>query len=977
MTAGSFDEFFHALWGREPFPWQSMLADRVAAATWPKVIELPTAAGKTACVDIALYALAAQAERTTGERSAPRRIWFVVDRRIVVDEAHQRAVLIASRLRSAATGPLRRVADALRRVAGTDRPLAVGRLRGGILRDDGWARVPSQPAVITSTVDQVGSRILFRAYGSGRLAAPIYAGLAANDSLIILDEAHCSVPFLQTMRSIEFYRGAAWATHPLPSPFAFTVMSATPPGDDVDRRDVFPGRAETKALDHPVLRSRLAASKPAVLVEVRTAADQGADALAKRAASEAQSYVVGGARRVAVMVNRVRTAEETARALREAANELFDVVLLTGRLRPLERDALVHRWQACLRAADPEEPHRPVVVVATQCLEVGADFSFDALVTEAASLDALRQRFGRLNRMGGISVTPATILIRDLDARGEDPDPIYGDAVAATWRLLSEKAARAGKEVSIDFGVRALHSTLRDVDDVLPYCAPAPDAPILLPAHLDLLCQTSASPYPEPDVHLFLHGIGSWVAEAQVVWRCDLSVADSDASWLESVALCPPSAAETLSVPLYRLRAWLAIPGGGPDDSGDVEGVGAIAERVAATQNRRFVIWRGRDTSTVVRDPTLVGPGDVVVIPADYGIDGLGQSEPHMAVGESLVDLWEPAVFERGRAVVRLNRRVLGPWLTCPPLAVVMETAEDPVLDRGALNDAVDAALGYRPTAPDDPPAPPKWWLTLLREARTGRIERHPGGGVVLMGRRARTVPEDDEIDLFADDDDLTSSGARDVSLDEHTRLVQRTVERIAELCLPSDIGDAVELAGHWHDAGKLDERFQMLLRRGNVLAVLSEKPIAKSANVPVLPGERRTVRCAAGLPDGFRHEMLSMQLAEQQLAFEDREVRDLILHLIASHHGYGRPFAPIVEDASPPGIAGRLGDVSVQLTAAARAGLSHAHRIDSGVVERFWASVRRHGWWGEAYLAAVLRLSDWYASRLTESANVVTEAAP
>jgi len=75
-----------------------------------------------------------------------------------------------------------------------------------------------------------------------------------------------------------------------------------------------------------------------------------------------------------------------------------DIVLLTGRMRPFERDRLVDRWKPYLRATRPDDPGRPIVVVATQCLEVGADFSFEALTSEAASLDALRQRFGRLAR---------------------------------------------------------------------------------------------------------------------------------------------------------------------------------------------------------------------------------------------------------------------------------------------------------------------------------------------------------------------------------------------------------------------------------------------------------------------------------------------------------------------------------------------------------------------------------------------------
>ena len=163
-----------------------------------------------------------------------------------MDEAFDRASAIASKLEGAKDGPLKLVADRLRRVSGTGRPLAVARLRGGILRDDNWGRIPSQPAVIISTVDQLGSRLLFRGYGRSNLTASIFAGLAANDSLILLDEAHCSVPFMQTLRAIETFRGAAWAETPIVTPFAFAILSATPP-PEIPREAVFPGADRARA----------------------------------------------------------------------------------------------------------------------------------------------------------------------------------------------------------------------------------------------------------------------------------------------------------------------------------------------------------------------------------------------------------------------------------------------------------------------------------------------------------------------------------------------------------------------------------------------------------------------------------------------------------------------------------------------------------------------------------------------------------
>jgi CRISPR-associated endonuclease/helicase Cas3 len=86
--------------------------------------------------------------------------------------------------------------------------------------------------------------------------------------------------------------------------------------------------------------------------------------------------------------------------------------------------------------------------------------------------------------------------------------------------------------------------------------------------------------------------------------------------------------------------------------------------------------------------------------------------------------------------------------------------------------------------------------------------------------------------------------------------------------------------------------------------------------------------------------------------------VHDLGLHLITTHHGEARPFAPVVIDDSPVEVSfGGLHLSSEERVA------RPAHSLRSGVSDRFWQLTRRYGWWGLAWYEALFRLADWDAS--------------
>jgi CRISPR-associated endonuclease/helicase Cas3 len=1033
LSASDFPDFFQAMWGYPPFPWQARLAEQVCVGYWPNYLDLPTGSGKTVCLDIAVFALAVQAALAPEDRTVGRRIFFVVNRRVIVDEAHRRSTEMAAKLEASMNGDpkgiLTRVARALSLLSATPEresapsPLDVVQLRGGIYRDNRWARSLTQPTVIASTVDQVGSRLLFRGYGLSPGACPIHAALVAQDSLLLLDEAHISRPFAQTIAWVKRYRefrdGREMETERLrPAPFHFVQLTAThAKGNDSDEIPVFGLNDLDRSNER--LSARLHAKKPAKLeVAIGAKGKQATIKLATALSENALAIIEKNApRSLAVIVNRVATAREVASLLEKEHPKC--VTLLIGRMRPLDRDAATLEISNDLKtgarsSSEVGEKRPPRIVVATQCLEVGADLDFDALVTECASIDALRQRFGRLNRAGDNFIPTASILMREdlieqletklieLDKAGKQLDPVYGNALSRTWNWLQTQ--RDGEDANVDFSIHALGTALAKLptEQAEKLNAPSPDAPILMPAYLDAWVQTNPRPVPDPDPAIFLHGPDNSQPEVQVCWRADLPDPPDFAGlsepeeatakrrlsfqWQQAISLCPPLTTECLAVPLAVFKDWLFNRQEIEDSTGDLLSGKEPPAGGDSFKQQAFtatMAWRSSGESAFIEFPNQVRPNDTVVIPVSAGgWSRLGHvpgapGDPSDLKNNLLItdqtelsnlDLAETAFEKRRRRQIMRIRRNLIPTKLHGVFKDLLDWAED--LDSNWTVKYIREALKEAANHLDATPDFANKLKQLANEDLGLLVTRYADGrGVCLQNRRVKSSAEFDPLD---DEDDLLSAAESDrvVNLVDHTRHVEVHV-RSSTAALPvGGFSGAIIAAAVCHDWGKVDPRFQALLMRGDTTAAGAlREPIAKSPQLARTPHERERARLRSALPKGFRHEMLSLQLAQKSGAETGilpgaSSLRDLSLHLIASHHGHARPFAPVVLDDDIQDALLPLSDLwpELAMTSEERDALP-AHRLDSGVAERFWSLTRVHGWWGLAYLETILRISDQRAS--------------
>ena len=175
--------------------------------------------------------------------------------------------------------------------------------------------------------------------------------------------------------------------------------------------------------------------------------------------------------------------------------------------------------------------------------------------------------------------------------------------------------------------------------------------------------------------------------------------------------------------------------------------------------------------------------------------------------------------------------------------------------------------------------------------------------------------------------DSIGSAAAVPESLRDHMQAVEAEARRLtSRLNLPDDDAKAVVDAARLHDDGKAADRWQD--------AANTPKEGRPYAKPPVTVNWR--------LLQGYRHEFGSLLRAES--AHLPEEVRDLVLHLIAAHHGKARPVLSSsgVEEDPPSLLESREREVAL----------------------RFARLQERYGPWGLAWREAILRAADQRASR-------------
>ena len=373
------------------------------------------------------------------------------------------------------------------------------------------------------------------------------------------------------------------------------------------------------------------------------------------------------------------------------------------------------------------------------------------------------------------------------------------------------------------------------------------------------------------------------------------------------------AAGETLSLPLWAARRWLA--GGGFDGAGlsDIEGGENDETAKAKTESMRVIRWRGDETDIVAGDK--INDGDVVVVAAAFG--GCDEWGFNPQAKEPVKDLAEAAALAANRR--KVSARFCGA-LDGDNWEQIAQWAQ---------------AVGNRPRGED-----------AARLAAIVGKKRAAAAEILRAARDLRLLSlsgNDDYENGFCVSGTMPRAGGRTqaalVSLEEHSQAVKALARRFAAaLPMPDEWKRAVELAAEWHDAGKAAPSFQAILE-------CDQAGVWAKSKYPPRGDRFRD-----------RHEFISVRLAEKSDEFRAAagDDFDLALWLVGVHHGHGR-----VLPRPPRGAEARERKESV-IWRSTQIDLPHRlAEVGAGWASRAAGLLRGIDPWELALLESIVRLAD------------------
>ncbi len=606
------------------------------------------------------------------------------------------------------------------------------------------------------------------------------------------------------------------------------------------------------------------------------------------------------------VVNLALTYEDSGHAILVFLRKLEDVQkvagklpqgrvqTLTGTMRGLERDSL-SREDAIFARFMPKLERTPqngtVYLVCTSAGEVGVNISADHLICDLTPFDSMAQRFGRVNRFGdGDARINVTYCARKVDPNSQNE--------------MASDAKSEGKAKPLSPFNQACERTLLLLQQ--------------LPKREDQ--RHDASPA----------ALGA------------LPVADRQAAFTPAPAILPVSNILFDAWALTSVRQELP---GRPPVADWLHGVAEWEPPETHVAWRREVDYLTDGLRTRYKPEDLLE--DYPLKPHELLRDSSDRVFGHLkTLADARADCPVWLIVDGDSVIVKsLGELAKGDKDVLNGRTVLLPTNVGGLLESGMLNGTAAFDEHRQYDVADR-------WNDEKGNPRRFRVwddAAAPDGMRLVRTIDIRPSDADDERDQDEEstsnrywhwyvrprsaDDDGSRTARKKQELVPHLQSAERFAAALVEKLLgESNEARAVTLAAKWHDLGKRRSIWQRSIGNRDPNLVL-----AKSG------GEARPLEIT-----NYRHELGSLIDISSDPEFRQLtpEMQDLVLHLIAAHHGRARPHFPADEAFDPERPEERTAEIVRE------------------VPRRFARLQRKYGRWGLAYLESLMRAADALASQ-------------